>query len=349
MIVMGYVFKNVQRVELYCKFKYSNGSTSCLKTPAIESLPKQCFWPILDAKAFHYHCHMSSGEEPPVSIALSTSSDCIPASTSKEIPVRNVNQADVKPAKKFGVCVQSPVVQENRHIFQTLIEYIEMSQLLGAELITFYINRDQLDADILKFILDHYPDTVRVVEWKKFEKWHPLHYFGQLLVISDCLYRSMYEVEYSAVTDIDEMILPVKHYNWSDMMTEIEALGNYSAGTFVFQNAFFKPDDSKPSVLPNCSVSKYFTRTNRFECYPGYSYRTKTITKPKLLLESSVHTMCTHVEGYDQFNVPPEVGILGHYRNPIPNDCVHHKNYRDDVAMKFQDKLTAKMCSTITN
>ena len=120
--------------------------------------------------------------------------------------------------KKFGVCVGGPVVQEDNTILQKLVQFIEMNRVLGAEVIYFYINQ-MICSDVLKYILKRYSsDIVRVIEWKKFNKKVPLYYYGQLLIMSDCLLRNMYEVEHLVINDLDEIILPVEHDNWTEML-----------------------------------------------------------------------------------------------------------------------------------
>ena len=42
----------------------------------------------------------------------------------------------------------------------------------------------------------------------------------ELISLNDCLYRNMYSYEYIALLDIDEVIVPLKHTNWGDMMKE---------------------------------------------------------------------------------------------------------------------------------
>ena len=214
-IVMGYVHKEVRDVHFYCVLKYSNGSRSCSKEAAFRQHPSTCFSPVLHAKEFQFFCKVGSDEEPPVSVQLSTSNTCEPQFFSGEIPVRNrkyTSMTQVAP-KKFGVCVGGPLVQEGPTVIKDVVEFVEMSTALGVELIVLYVNETQVDIKVLEFIWKHYPDTVRTVGWKAFDKWYPMHYHGQLLIISDCLYRVMYEVEYLAVIDLDEMIIPVKHNN----------------------------------------------------------------------------------------------------------------------------------------
>ena len=264
-IVMGYVHKEVRDVHFYCVLKYSNGSRSCLKETAFRQHPSTCFSPVLNAKEFQFFCKVGSDEEPPVSVQLSTSNTCEPQFFSGEIPVRNrkyTTMTQVAP-KKFGVCVGGPLVQESSTVFKDVVEFVEMSTALGVELIVLYVNETQVDIKVLEFIWKHYPDTVRTVGWKAFDKWYPMHYHGQLLIISDCLYRVMYEVEYLAVIDLDEMIIPIKHNNLAEMVT---AFGDKpTVASFKFQNTFFtNPSKDEPSIPPNlncpgeCISSKIF-------------------------------------------------------------------------------------------
>ena len=132
---------------------------------------------------------MKVGEAAPLTVRVSMSEHCEPKSTSEEIPVKNRN-ADMAqtPPKKFGVCIQGPLIGKN-YTLKDVVEFVEMSTTLGAELIVLYVNETQVDVKILEHIWNYYSDTVRTIGWKRFEKWSPLHYYGQLLIISDCLYR----------------------------------------------------------------------------------------------------------------------------------------------------------------
>ncbi len=44
----------------------------------------------------------------------------------------------------------------------------------------------------------------------------------ELLELNDCLYRNLYNYEYLAIFDIDEIIVPQNAYNWSQLMSEIK-------------------------------------------------------------------------------------------------------------------------------
>ncbi len=72
------------------------------------------------------------------------------------------------------------MIQEDKNLLEDIIEFVEMSKVLGAELIVFYVNETQV---VLEYLWKHYPDTVKTIGWRKFDKWSPLHYYGQLLLL----------------------------------------------------------------------------------------------------------------------------------------------------------------------
>ena len=350
-IVMGYISKNTKKTDLYCVFKFPNGSIMCSRTPGHWRYPGDCLAPSIWENTLHLYCDVDSvDDEPPISVMISTSMNYKRTSTSGEILVRNryiSKETDI--AGKFGVCLGGAVIQSTtKQIFlQSLIEFIEMSQILGASLITLYIGSMTLDPSVL---LSRYPDTVRIIQWRTFDA-DSLYYHGQILINSDCFYRSMYEVEYLALIDLDEMILPRTHSTWGEMVKNISSLaGKYAS--FKFQHAFFStnhpPTQLKmPNYCNGFTVPKYLTKTEKTICesQPLW-YRTKTISKPRLILKTGIHRMCKAMKGYNTtYKVPVEIGINAHYRHQVPHDCGNIYTREDEIAMKFAHKLMRNICS----
>merc|ERR1712080_724094 len=64
-----------------------------------------------------------------------------------------------------------------------------------------------------------------------------------LIPYNDCLYRNMYRYEYVALLDIDEVIMPIKHNNWAEMMEEaVKAslkVKNETRASWNFRNVYF--------------------------------------------------------------------------------------------------------------
>ena len=356
-IVIGYVRWSVPVIKLYCVFRFSNGSKVCSKYPATEDYAN-CHnerWP---AKAMNYFCMVSASEEPPVSVRISSKSSCEPAFTSAEIPVQNRHNSTKNKMKKFGVCVQGPVVQNDGTMLQRLIQFIEMNKVLGAEVI--YMYHMQIEPKVQQYILEHYSDIVLVIEWKKFEMWSPLHYYGQLLLISDCSFRSMHEVKFLVINDLDEIILPVKHDNWEDMLNFLNSNKHERYASYTFLNRLFiKSHHSTSQDLirggkrkcPNgLQVPMYFTRIDNTCISFSYDFRTKFIIRPKFMVLSGIHNVCKSVEGYTMtYNVPPDLGINAHYRYKIPTkECYGYSRVQPNhAALKFADKVLGSMCPAI--
>ncbi len=337
--MLRYVDKRAVQQKFVCLFVYSNGSSSCSKEPAHRRHVSECWKVTHDYFPFHYLYKVSG--EVPVTVQLSTSQKCEQAT--KVMPVRNRGIQET--TKKFGVCVGGPMVQ-NKNLLNDIIEFVEMSTVLGVEMIVFYVNEAQVDKNVLEYVWEHYPKRVKTVGWGKFGKWKPFHYYGQLLMISDCFYRHMYEIEYITTMDLDEMILPVEQNNWAEMIQSF--VNSDKAPDYMFQNTFFEPTGQQ--TLPNFPdkpVPKYFSRTQRIPCKPGYDYRTKLISRPKLIYEPSVHWNCAKIDGVNKtYLVPPEKGIVGHYRSEIPDDCRHKQAHTDNLAKRFEDQVNKAICSS---
>ena len=348
-IVMGYVNLKAPPANLYCLFKYSDDSRSCSKHPATERHVSACWQPNHNALPFHFICELEQLQDIPVTVQLSTSADCGQKQITSELPVRNRILHPGNPPKKFGICIGGPLVKESgKNLLKEIIEFVEMSKLMGAEIIVFYANESQAGPEVLQYIWKNYPDFVRTIGWRKFEVWKPFHYYGQMLIISDCFYRLMFEVEYIAMIDLDEMIIPAKHSNWPDLIDSLDT--SESIASYYFQNRFFigNKGSKKEPVLDNCyntPVPKYFTKTNRIECQPGYDYRPKLISRPKYVFEPSIHWICSKVKDHGgDVMVKPETAILGHYRNVIPTDCAGKPSHVDEGAKRFMDQLTENIC-----
>lgn len=367
-VVVGYFSRTAKSTPLYCLFKYSSGKTTCLTRVATQD--KANCDSIVDKKKSQpmlYLCHLTTSTfgrlsvELPVAVMISNTSNC--AHTSGEIPVGNLDHAlreKSPPKKKFGVFIGGPLIQKE-NVIQDLTRFIQMSQLLGAEFFTMYISPEQMDKQVINFLLDTYPEVVRVIEWKKFEIHYPLHYYGQLVLITDCLYRSMHEVDYLVMMDLDEMILPVKHNNWAEMVEELEKKGRYAS--FMFLNRFFTATPRNtagsitsgltetslydPSVDPKLVQSfkgdlpAYFTRTNEVKCYFNYGAKTKLIINPLHLVRVTVHESCESVRSYKPaFHVPPEIGISAHYRENSIQECTSLPTIENTIAIKFAKKYS---------
>ena len=114
-----------------------------------------------------------------------------------------------------------------------LTEWIEVLRALGADKIFLY--NLKVHPNMTK-VLDHYSaqGLVEVTPislpghqpnlpilqhmYLQSKLWNKRH--NELIPYNDCLYRNMYRYEYIALLDIDEVIVPLQHTSWGDMMKE---------------------------------------------------------------------------------------------------------------------------------
>jgi hypothetical protein len=60
------------------------------------------------------------------------------------------------------------------------------------------------------------------------------------IALSDCMYRNMYIIDYILVIDFDEIIVPQRTYNYSEMIVEIKSSLNKSYWqSYQFLNVYF--------------------------------------------------------------------------------------------------------------
>ena len=344
-VVLGYSHKEVKDIPLYCVFKYADGRNVCIKKPLVKAHPSPCNEASIKEKSYFCYCLVKAGDIPPLSVMISNMSTCDPNFTSNEIPVGNRDSGKGRTLKKFSVCVGGPVY-ENKNILQDLVEFISMSRVMGAELITFYVSREQLKESIIQYILHRYSD-VRVIEWKHFDMWSPLHYFGQFLIINDCMYRSMYDTEYLVQIDVDEMIIPTMANSWSEMVQDLPQREQYAS--LMFKNVIFTTSNvNSAETLPDCSnfkVAKYFTSTDRHLCHYYYGKRSKLMTRPRFIVKSDIHQICSAISGFRvSLHVPNALAIVAHYRVSNPGDCKTKSTTIDKSVLRYSNRLNMEMC-----
>lgn len=348
-LVFGYHMKSLKEIKLYCRFTYAT-ETICQTEPVqqIRSCSSGLDGDKI-ANSYTYLCGVKcksaecSEEEIPVSVAISKHSDC--TSASADIPVLNRQPPKESEKKMFGVCLQSPVYGENG--LQQIIEYIEMNQALGADIVNLYVM--DMDKLVWNFLHTHYvkKGLIHLLKWKKVEKWVPLHYFGQSLIMHDCLYRNMYKVKYLAVVDLDEVILPLQHRNWPELFNSISGLADHHS--FRFGNCFYvKNEGDKPSnsnvPCDKVHMPKYFERTSRRNCFCSdqYIYRPKYMVQTELIIDMFVHWVCQAIKG-DEYKVPRRVAVNAHYRETLPNDCNDKASTHDQTALQYQSAVLRAM------
>ena len=374
-VVVGYFSRTAKPTDLYCMIKFSSGRSGCLRQKAVQE--KSNCDSVIDrrkSKPMLYICRLNRLRSSlPISVRISNVSSCDATFSSAELPVGNLEHKKNKflPKKKFGVFLGGPLVLKE-NLIENLTKFIRMSQLLGADLFTIYVHPELTGQDAIDFLQKTYPKTVRLIEWKNFEVHRPLHYYGQLVLITDCLYRSMYEVEYLVMMDLDEVILPVNQNSWAELVKDLEKHGRFAAYSFL--NRFFAPpshfdiandlnstmgfdpetvfygapESKVAGYFGNTEVPAYFSRTQEVECYFNHGAKTKLFMNPRRLVRATVHQACESVRYYRPvYRVPADVAISAHYRESTIPDCVSKPTIENNIAIKFA-KQFAERYSKVT-
>ena len=207
---------------------------------------------------------------------------------------------------KYGICIPPVhgVISGDR-----LVEFLELSQILGASHFTFY---DLEMTERVRKVLNYYQNKglVSVLAWNlpSYIGKNDVHYFGQVVSIMDCLYRSMKHLHFVAFHDLDEFIVPLRHDNITVMMKEIhkeEHCGH------CFQSVIFDPSRNHSKETSPLMTQRVIERTN--EATPLW---TKCIVDPRRIFEQGIHHISKQNEEYfHPDKVDWNIARVFHYRN----------------------------------
>lgn len=282
-----------------------------------------------------------------------------------------------RPDKKenFAVCVKGlDFLYED--ISVKLIEWIELLHLLGAKkifmyelethpnvskVLSYYAKKDMIELTpiTLPGAQPNLPGFRHLyLKWKLTNKRQ-----NELIPYNDCLYKNLYSYDYVVLLDTDEIILPLIHGTWKDMMAYIENLAlkepPYTKSSYNFRNVYFFDDvqnREKPNALYEEGIPRYLHMLQ-------HVYRSKNYTKQGNYVKCfhnidhvvSLHNhfpincfgLCT------TYSVPTSIGHLQHYRkdcvDPLKNKCDDFKKntIRDTSIWRFKDELIRRTKETL--
>ena len=224
---------------------------------------------------------------------------------------------------KFGVCVPPMYGHINPH---ALVEFVELSLILGAEHITMY---DYSLSGSTQVTLQYYitRGLITLQRWRLPLTERRLWYFGQMVAIQDCLYRNMASTEYLLFNDLDEFIMPYRNSSWKEMMDHLDSP---QLSGFQFPSAFF----DKTECSPARAIVKYAAYTTigttcRSETIS--SLRTKCMVKPQKVFEIGIHHISKPITAdLATLRVHSSVALIHHYRFCAPNFGMSCKDFVED-------------------
>ena len=319
---------------LYCLLRDGEGHTMCLQKPISKGhVFDHCY---TDYCQYFYVCSLSTSTLKPEFVSFSSNASCLQSSPWIPVTQQTVKQSNF--TQSFGICFASPVYRTST---QFIAESIEMKRILGAEKMTVYIHN--ASTAVWKVLKDYSTEgLVEVLNSTLPINSTQVNSYAQLALLQDCAYRNMYQVKYLFFNDLDEVVVPLKHQNWSQMMADID---QESIGAFVFQHVLLQKDTkiaNSSHMLCNSTgkaeaVPRIISHTKRSHVFPRG--RTKFIVKPTKFTRIRIHQPGKLQMGYSEYLVPHDTALLYHYRIPplhvgteIPNDTTLMKYFPELIA-----------------
>ena len=290
----------------------------------------------------------------------------------------NLRINNVRPPviKDFAVCVKGLDFLYT-DLSVRLIEWIELIRLLGASQIFFY---DLESHPNIKKVLNfyekqHFVDLTTLTlpgsqpNIPGFRHWYLKKKLtnkrqNELTPYNDCLYRNLYSYKYLVLLDIDEVIMPLVHQNWSELINYVEELAlkinHRSRSSYNVRNVYFFDDfiDKTDNHEHEHGIPKYFHMLQ-------HVYRSSNFTKPGQYVKS-FHNVNQAVSLHNHFPlncfgscttypIDTSLAQLQHYRKDcvgtLKNSCnSNYKLYpvRDTTIYKYKDALIEKVTETLT-
>ena len=239
------------------------------------------------------------------------------------VPVADVRLS--KKVHKFGVCYETPLYGYKYD--QEIMDSIEMNKQLGATWFTIYVYEAHEKAlEILRYYSQKQKILDAVYNWGE-NMTNPIYNHGLTVGVHDCVYRNMYKVRYLVLCDMDEFIMPVKGFNWNDLLQKIDGP---KRAHFVLAHLGFHKNKTRTEISLRCRKESkityrmplFFSLPNRSESVVVRYQQSKSIIKPKYVISVQVHRHRFMMPGYKAYFVPPDVGVMKHYRGH------YHPKYR---------------------
>ncbi|XP_075041994.1 beta-1,4-galactosyltransferase galt-1-like [Mixophyes fleayi] len=278
--------------------------------------------------------------EPPDCHAKYLSVHTSPSGNMTQLPLFQIQNRDVKPfSANFTVCI-STMYRNYNNILQ-FIQVMEMYQILGAQRVMIYLNNcsSQVEKvmqyyiaegvlEVIPWPIQRYLRTDRA--WLYSSNNTDIGYYGQKATLNDCIYRNMYRTKFVVLNDIDEIILPFIHQTWDSMMESLQQ--QYAGvGIFLFENHIFPQTVATDGNFSNTSSWKSLSGFNILQYVhrePGGKYLNarKMIVDPRMVIQTSVHTVLKHIGGSTK--VPLKTALIHHCKGPkYPNaSLIEDKN-----------------------
>jgi len=307
-------------------------------------------------------CPVTTDECVPVSVALAWGESDTEITTFR-VPVELAENTSHQ--HSLAVCVSASFGHVDT---RRLIEWLEMQQILGAQLVVIY---NHSVSQSVGYILSHYADadvSRPRVELRQTRAFMPeadvlLHMSP---VINDCIYRFSAQFQYFAVIDLDEVIVPRHVYTIPALIESLLSKNTLPVALFTFRNAYFfldiPVDDLQQPSGPYAALSTYLVHRRRLTASPP-AYSVKSVVHAQACVAMHNHYCWTYAADALSYwtlrlDVTPSDALLHHYKRchldtylQQPGRCknVMAATVVDNVINKYSTLLVDRLyrrCST---
>jgi len=266
-------------------------------------------------------CPLSSTNATPFAVSVVTSHCRRPRNLLRVVDLR---QRSV--AVNFSVCV--PPMFGEFDAVQDLVEFVEVNRVLGAQRFQLYVS--SVGARVSRCLHEYVSrDVVQLQAWTlPPDVSRIIYYHGQILAISECLYRLMHRTRYVVVQDLDEFVVPMQSDDWQSMLDAINRNARTDSdriASYNFRNRFF-PTEFPPKASNSTSALADSGDGRRFRTLSvvkadkklfRFTERSKVMARPERVLMYHVHLILSSSlvrAGDVNVNANARYGQLFHYR-----------------------------------
>ncbi len=266
-----------------------------------------------------FRCALRNVTPPPYAVSLSAQNVVFSKTckTADNLNLLHLSQGRSNESLTFTVCVSPIYRYDNVH---QLVEFIEAHRLFGVQKFVFY--NMSAGANVTRY-LNFYQrqGVVDILPWNFPSTVDGrTHYHAQVVMLHDCLYRYMFKSKYVAFLDLDEIIVPRKHYNWTDMISSMATLPRRkTACAFTFQCVFFRTDWADNSTVASnkaikeLNIQSLLKLKRETKIWPHHQ-RSKFIAIARKVETVGIHFVGRGIGGFNEKFVPFEIGAVHHYR-----------------------------------
>ncbi|XP_001629191.2 beta-1,4-galactosyltransferase galt-1 [Nematostella vectensis] len=246
---------------------------------------------------------------------------------------------------KYAICV--PPLRSEKLTAKRLIEFVELTKLLGANHFTFYdFKTDPEVNNVLRYYQES--QVANVLPWNLpsnlVSRPNDIWYFGQVLAILDCLYRYKNRAKFVAFNDVDEFIVPLRNSSIVEILNAFHR--PYHCG-HCFQSVVFSSNARFPRQKSELVSQRFFHRTQ--ETIPLLS---KCIVDPLRVFEMGIHhiSKATGLR-YSVNSVHESDAVIFHYRTCTTSFGIRHQcmNLVHDGTMAKYGKRLQKRFRKVVN